>query len=420
MSALQAQAQYAYDTYYNQGSLVYEDHIYQEGIRTARLHPRNEEGEMPIISLSGRTQLTLQFDDLFEEFVNYSYTIYHCNADWTPSTLMSSEYLSGLTQDYIQDYTYSINALIPYTHYQVNFPNEQIDFTKSGNYLVVVFRNDDPEDLVLSKRFMVYEEKVAIGGRVKRPTQVDLIDTHQEIDFTISHPEYNIQNPFSDLQVHLMQNQRFDNAIRTLKPRFLQNSQLVYQYDKENTFPGLNEFRFFDIKNLLTLSQNVRNIERDSLFHVFLAQDQMRAISNYVVWPDINGRYIIRRLDAAESATEADYALVDFFLSAPQKLPQDVYVFGQLSDWKLRPEFKLYYDEVRQAYRGQVYLKQGYYNYHFATVTPNDNQLVDVASIEGSHWETENEYQILVYNRELGTRYDKLIGYQTFSSQDLY
>ena len=413
-------AQYAIDTYYQNRDLVFEDHVYQAGIKTVKLHPLGNPLGPPIIALNSGQRLILSFDDLYEDFVNYSYTVYHCDADWKQSGLMNTDYLGNFSEDYIQDFEYSLNALIPYTHYSLTLPNQQMQLKKSGNYLLVVFRNDDVNDVVLSRRFMVYEELVNVGATIRRATNVDKMNTHQEIDFTISHPNYVIQNPFRDLKVHLMQNLRWDNAITTLKPRFLQNSQLVYQYDDENTFHGLNEFRFFDIKNLQTLTQNVRNITRDSLFTVYLKLDESRAISEYAVWFDINGRFQVRRLDAGNSETEADYAVVDFILEAPAPYAQgDVYIFGQLSDWKLRPEFKMKYDETRKAYRAQALLKQGYYNYYYAMYNSSEQKVIPDA-IEGSHWEAENIYQILIYNREIGSRYDRLIGFDSFSSEELY
>lgn len=416
------QGQYALDQYYQNGELLFEDHVYQPGIKSVQLHPRGNDQALPVIALNSGQQLVLKFDDLYEDFANYAYTIYHCNADWSQSSLLRNEYLGNFSEDYLTDYEYSVNALIPYTHYQVQVPNDVVHFSKSGNYLLVVYRDDDKSKLVLSRRFMVYEDRVSVGAQVLRASPVEEMNSHQEIDFTISHPNYVIQNPFRDMQVHLLQNGRFDHAITQLKPRFLQNSQLVYQYDDgENTFPGYNEFRFFDLKNLQTLSQNVRKITQDSLFHVYLSADGDRSLSQYAVWFDINGRFRIRRLDVRDSDSEADYALVDFLLPYPQPISKgDVYIFGGLTDWKMRPEFKMIYDYQRQAYRAQVFLKQGYYNYQYAVADNQGPYLVDLETLEGSHWETENEYQILVYNREIGDRYDRLVGFATFSSEELY
>ncbi|MDZ7845870.1 MAG: DUF5103 domain-containing protein [Owenweeksia sp.] len=192
---------------------------------------------------------------------------------------------------------------------------------------------------MLTRRFMVYEDRVSVGGEVKRPSRVELMDVRQEIDFFISHQNYHIQNPFTDLKVHLFKNQRWDNVITNLKPQFLQNEQLRYQYDKENTFMGGNEYRFFDLKNLQSLTQEVGKIERDSVYTAYLLPDQGRNIANYSLQFDINGQYVVRRLDAGNDDTEADYAYVDFMLKYPTPTEKsDVYLFGKFSDWKLLPE----------------------------------------------------------------------------------
>lgn len=414
-------AQYVEDAFYQDGPLRYSDHVYQQGLRSVQLAPVGSDRGFPIIALNSGEQLLFTFDDLYEEYVEYSYTVIHCDANWKPSDLLSSQYLANLTNDYINDYTYSINALVPYTHYRLTLPNEKINFTKSGNYLLLVYRDGDQSKPVITRRFMVYEELVNIGATVKRPTAVSLMNTHQEIDFNIYHPNYNIQNPYQDLTVHVLQNHRYDNAIMDLKPRFIQQGELVYNYDQENTFAGTNEFRFFDTKNLQSLTQNVREIKRTDKFEVYLTREEPRTSSAYSTWPDIDGQYAVRRLGAVNSATTADYALVSFYLRRPEgPLPRPVYVFGELSTWKLRPEFRMQWDEEARAYRLQAYLKQGYYNYMYAQLPDKPSHGANLKPLEGSYWETQNTYQILVYNRELGARYDRLIGYGAFNSQDLF
>lgn len=413
-------AQYAIDEYYQEGELKYEDHIYKAGIRGVKFHPLDNQLGMPIIRLNSGDRLRLTFDDLFADFMNMSYTIEHCNADWTPSNLLKQEYVPNLQDSYIEEYEYSINALVPYTNYQLLIPNNDMQILKSGNYMLKVYMAGDKDDLVLTRRFMVYEERVTVGGNVKRATRVEYMNERQEVDFVISHSDYEIQNPFTDLNVHLMKNNRWDNAILNLKPQYIQNSQLIYQYDKENTFKGGNEYRFFDIKNMQSLTQNVSKIDRDSVYTAYLFPDKPRQITNYTLWEDINGQYLIRRLDATNSDLESDYVYVDFLLKYPSPIEtSDVYVFGRFTDWKLLPEYRMKYDYGRGAYHLRVPLKQGYYNYMYAVYEPGKNE-ADVTKIEGSHWQTGNTYQILVYNREVGKRYDRLIGFVELSSEDLF
>lgn len=413
-------SQLALDEYYDEGDLLYEDHVYLSGIKTVKLHPVGDDLGMPIIRLNSGEQLLLTFDDLYTDYMNLSYTVIHCNADWTPSNLLKQEYLSTVQEVFIDNYEYSVNALIPYTNYTLALPNNDLRLLKSGNYLLKVFVAGDEEDLVLTRRFMVFEELTSIAGQVKRPSRVEFMNDYQEVDFIINHSAYHIQNPFQDLKVYLMKNGRWDNAITDLKPQFLQNSQLIYQYDKENLFKGGSEYRWFDLKNLQALSMNVARINRDSVYTAYLKPDMPRTISNYTVTFDINGEYTIRRLDAATPYNEADYAYVDFLLKYPEPIESsDVYLFGRFTDWKLLPEYKLKYDYSRGAYHTRALLKQGYYNYLYAVYEPEARE-ADVTKVEGSHWETGNVYQILAYNREVGARYDRLIGFTQVSSDDLY
>ena len=413
-------AQYAIDDYYNQGELRYEDHIYKPGIRTVKFHPAGQPMDMPIVPLRRGAQLVLTFDDLFADYMNMSYTLIHCDANWTPSNLLKQEYIPKIQNGYIQQYSYSMNALIPYTNYRLTLPNEDMTISKSGNYLLVVYASGDESDLVLTRRFMVYEDKVSVGGQVKRASRVDLMNEYQEVDFFISHPNYQFQDPFVDLKVNLLQNQRWDNVITDLKPQFMQNTQLLYQYDLENTFPGNSEFRIFDLKTTQSLGLNVRHIARDSVFTAFLKGDNPRAISRYTFNEDINGQYMVRRLDAADADSESDYVYVDFFLAFPEPIREsDVYVFGKITDWKLLPEYKMKYNYERNAYQARVLFKQGIYNYAYALLD-GSAMCADLSSVDGSHWETENSYQILVYNRQVGERYDRLIGFSELTSEDLY
>lgn len=164
----------------------------------------------------------------------------------------------------------------------------------------------------------------------------------------------------------------------------------------------------------------MRKVDIDSVYTVFLKIDQSRAIAKYSVYPDINGLYLIRRQEATNSESEADYVYVDFILEYPEPIEKsDVYIFGKTTDWKLLPEYRLQYDRKRKAYRARILFKQGYYNFMYAIYDSEEGE-ADVTEIEGSHWEAENTYQILVYNRDIGQRYDRLIGFGELSSEDLY
>ena len=68
-----------------------------------------------------------------------------------------------------------------------------------------------------------------------------------------------------------------------------------------------------------------------------------------------------------------------------------------------------------RAYRVTVPLKQGFYDFTYATLGPND-KVPDLTTIEGSHYQTENDYLILVYLTDRQQRYDRLVGMRFVNS----
>ncbi|MEQ8623843.1 MAG: DUF5103 domain-containing protein [Vicingaceae bacterium] len=397
--------------------LQYRDHVYKENIGTPQLFVKGDQMTYPVIFLGSGRQLELHFDDLSSEFQVYNYKYIHCNANWEPSGLTEQEYLSGFLNGFIEEYEYSFNTLFSYINYSLIFPNQETQFTLSGNYLLLVYANNDEEDLVLSKRFYVVDEKVSIKSSIKMATLARFRDYKQEIDFTLNHEGYNIQDPYADLKVVISQNRRWDNAIDDLKPLFVKTPELVYNYEDDNLFDGNNEYRFFDTKDLRYQSMNVDGIQiMDKKTHVYLLPEEPRSFKRYFFQQDLNGRRLIKRDESRDANREADYMLAHFTLKRAAKVPGgDVYVFGELSDWEFKDAFKMDYVEVNNEYVTTAKLKQGYYNYNYVFL-PHGKNKGDMSVIEGTHAETENDYYFFVYHRQNGEIYDRLVGFDIKNS----
>ena len=396
-----------------------EDYIYKSSIKTAQLRETSYELAAPIIELGTEQQLKLSFDDLNGEFENYNYTFIHCDAYWNPSDLMQNEYLSVFFEDNISNYTYSVNTLQKYTHYQVNFPNANMKITKSGNYILFVYENGDKNKPVLTKRFMVYQSFITISGTVQQAAKADDYMSKQEVDFSIIHPNYKIINPFQDLKVVITQNNRWDNAINNLKPLFVNPNELNYNYDDgSNCFDSGNEFRNFDNKSFKFLTPFVSHHFKDSSNqnNTFVLPELVKTFKRYVQVDDVNGEFFIRNTEMDRNENEADYAWVHFFLPYKEPLGEgNFYVAGKFCDWNNSDQNKLKYNYSKKGYELKMYLKQGYYNY-FLVYQKDEKTPMDETLLEGNHWETENDYSIFVYHRSMGTYYDQLIGIKKLNS----
>jgi hypothetical protein len=400
------------DYYVSNVVLRYEDWVYDKNIKSVQLHNEQFELSQPLLQLGSSDRLQLCFDDLSGDIKSYVFTFIHCDAYWQPSKLMSMEYLDGYQEIEITDINYSENTRQKYIHYNAYIPSQYSHITRSGNYILKVYNRDTPNQPVITKRLMIFDPKVIVYPQEKAASVIADRNFKQEIDFTISTGDYIINDPFQDMKVFILQNNRWDNATKNLTPTFVKDTQLVYNYDEENVFTGGSEFRAFDTKSLKYKAEHIAKIKVDSSqTDVFLLTDEKRTYIKYTSASDINGNFVIRTIDGnGDSAINADYSYVHFFLSYNQALANGkLYVFGAFNGWKCTKENLMKYNSELMGYEAVLYLKQGYYDFEYGFLE-NGKTAVDESLIEGMHSETENDYTIYVYSRQQGAYYDQLIG----------
>ncbi|MGZ3884134.1 MAG: type IX secretion system plug protein [Bacteroidia bacterium] len=408
------------DDYVDDNQLRYEDYVYKPNIKTVQLYESSWEASLPLLEFNSGQQLLLSFDDLDLDRKQYTMTIAHCDYNWNPSDLMISEYLGGFYELNLLNFQYSVNTLQKYVHYSILFPSQNMQLLRSGNYVVYVYQDGNKDKLVLSRRFMVFDNKVTVTATVRQPVGNDKQYTGQHIDFNILNPGYDIMNPYTDLKVVLTQNNRWDNAVSNIKPTFVAPGQLTYSLDDASTFNGGNEFRYFDTRSLRTYTERIQNIRKDSAYkyHVDLTPDASRADKNYLFYNDINGSFLIKNQDAStgDQTVEADYVWIHFFIPYDNPIAGgNLYVLGKLTNWKLDKANRMTYNYKRFGYECAIYVKQGYYNYIYAYL-PDKTKAGDETFLEGNHWDTENDYTIYVYYRQRATYYDQLICIKKFNS----
>lgn len=391
--------------------------VFDPAVGSVQLYREGWKLSYPVIELNGEVPLVLSFDLLKSHPENLVYRIIHCDSEWNPSRISEAEYLDGSLQNFITDYTYSFNTGIPYIHYSLNLPNEEMIFRISGNYLIRVYSDYSEEHLLFSRKFMISEKLVSVQMDVKRPVLGLYRDNSQEIDFSVQYGPFPVNDPYQDIRVVMLQNGRWDNALYGLKPLFDRNGTLDYDYQSENVFPGGHEFRWFDIKSLRYQSPYIQSIDyKESRYHVNLFPEEIRSGGRYFYNEDLNGKYFIEVQEQPNDDTDADYVNVNFRL--PVRFPAekgDYYIHGALTNWSCDENSRMKYDSVSNTYHNTLLLKQGYYNYHLVWAECEDCP-AKTSELEGDFYETENDYIILVYHYGLGSRYERLIGFQTGNS----
>lgn len=397
--------------YFQPKELFYDNRVYDQQIKTVIAHIKGSELDAPIIPLNGDERIVLRFDDLDEDMREMHYSFVHCTWDWKPSDLQQMDFQEGYNSDIITGYDFSFNTVNNYTHYRLEFPNDRIQLTRSGNYVVKVYADGDAEDLILTSRFMVVEPKAGISATIQPSSVVSDREYRQEIDIDVNLGAVQTMNPYRDIELVVMQNLRHDNRITDIKPNFIKDQQLTYDYQGKLDFDGGNEYRFFDAKSIRYRSENVQEVRlEDDGYHIYLAPDWARAFKQYTFENDINGKFLVRNDDMNDAHLESDYVTVHFSFPVDAMLGNgEMYVAGQLSNWDLKKSHRMTYNPDNLSYELAILLKQGYYNYSYLWRNPNADQgswdLTD-----GNHSETENDYLILVYFKDRSYFSDRLIG----------
>ena len=396
------------------------DTIYKPNIHSVRFHMYGDQQAMAIYNLGGNDQMELHFDDMEGNYKSYYYTYQLCDYDWTPNAILNPfDYIKGFTQMRITNYRYSSISYTKYTHYQVVLPESNSLPTRSGNYLLKVFLDGDMNKVVFTKRLLVLDQKATVAGKVIQPFTPQLFNTHQKLVFTADVKGLDAFSAGQQVKAVILQNNRWDNAERDIAPTFIRGNALEYNTENSSIFPAGKEWRWLDLRSFSLLSDRVKSGEyKKSTATIFVVPDGDRSGQKYLYYRDLNGMYQVESYETVNPYWQADYANVYFSLVPPNNQPyanRNIYLFGQLTDYKLNDSTKMNFNADKGIYEGHALLKQGYYNYEYYVTDlkgqPQPNAL------EGNYWETENSYTILIYYKGFTDRSDLLIGVAKINSR---
>ncbi|MEO7263914.1 MAG: DUF5103 domain-containing protein [Ferruginibacter sp.] len=396
------------------------ENIYKPNIATAQLNMYGNQQSLPVYALNSGDRLMLSFDDLDGGVKSYYYSFVLCDYNWQPTNLNPFDYIKGFTQNRISSYRYSSIAFTRYTHYEAILPDRNSLPTKSGNYLLKVFLDADTSKLVFTKQMMVVDLKSNITATVIQPFTAQLFNTHQRLRFSASINGLNSFSAAQQVKAVILQNNRWDIAQRDIVPTFVRGNTLEYNTENVAVFPAGKEWRWLDLRSFRLQSDRIDSGSyKKSSTELFVKPDVDRSSQRYVYFPDYDGMYNIITYESINPQWQGDYASVYFTYIPPDGKAysgEDLYLAGGFTGYSLSDKWKMKYNDEKAVYETSAFLKQGYYNYTY--LLANDNKELQPRSLEGSYWETENSYTILLYYKSFTDRTDQLIGISQVNSRN--
>ena len=382
------------------------DTVYNKAVKSIFFYQNNEFVFHPIFFVDREKNFELSFDLLEGSPRNLQYTFYHYDRNWQLSEIDHNEAVTGFEDLEIERYKASKQTLIPYVNYTISLPNRNFKFNYTGNYLLVVF--DQSGELLFSRRIFVTSNTFGLVSKFVGPVDASKFRTHVGLELTLKTNNKKIINLDEELSLQVIQNDDY-NSIKTLTDPAL-NMTTEFSYNKIDgiLFQGMKEYRRKDIRTVIHLTRDIDYWdERGGHYHCWLEHDKIRAYRPFYSDTDINGKFICTSNDVLEDNIRAEYVMVHFTLLSDIEFDDPVYIYGALSDFQCKEEFKMTYDETKKAYICQVLLKNGFYNYMY--VLQDKNGKINISETEGNWYETENDYLILCYYKPLGGRYDQLV-----------
>ena len=368
----------------------------------------------PCYYLNSLNAVTIDFDLLKNHSESLQYQLIHCDKDWKTSNISSMDAIDGFDTDYIENQKISYGPIQQYIHYNFKLPNNHTNFLISGNYIIKIFSEGESNKPIANIKFFVSEQSSNVNFNIDESSDVEQSKYLQSYEVECTYNSSKTIDPFSNIYINIEQNHQTFNQQWISGPNFIKENKLVFLPNQDQTFNGGNEFRFFDISSFRNGSQFVeKTYFEDTSYKIILKIDQKRSYRQYLEYKDMNGRFFIRTYDNDEADFQSEYGWVEFKLNMRKELSDSIFIYGQLSNWKLDDSFLMKYDSTSKTYSNQLLLKQGYYNYIYVT---KNSEFISTRKIEGAHFQTNNEYVIKVYYRDPLEMYDRIMCYKNIKN----
>lgn len=380
-----------------------------QNVATIQLYPTGREADLPVLRLRGGGTLSLRFDLLGETGRPLSVYFYHADRAWRRD-LFPSQYLASYQHDDILRYDLSQSESLRYTHYHYAFPNDDIQFLVSGNYIVRVTEQGLEDEIIFERPFFVDEgtgavvlgiEPVLVGGRQFASSQPTAL---------FSPPRGSTASMF-DYATCFARNGRFTDTTCSDRAFLADQPNLRFELDPRESFPAVGADYELDLTRLAP-SRDVEAVDLSERPYVARLQPDLLEFPDLQTPASLSGQPLVSTVvrSVAEPNTQADYADTEFYFVPPfdARAGSTVRVVGSFNGWQAEGAPVLKWIPERERYEGRALLKQGVYQYGYLPSDPGVR-----GAMRRNAPRFENVYTAFVYVQDVSLQTDRLVAVES-------
>ena len=373
-------------------------------IGTIQLYQGEDEQSLPVVVLGSGQSLTLEFDLLARQGRPLSIYFQHADRQWRRD-LSPSQTLESFQDDRLLEYQSSRGTEVPYVHYEYRFPNDDIRFRLSGNYILRVTERGRRDSVLFEQPFFVAEEA---GGLQLGAESVIVPGQSQPSLQPVARytPPEGIRGDPSGHTVCFVRNGRLSDTRCKDRPLLVRQPELEFQLDRDRAYAPTTAGYELDLSSLRSTNEIARVDRTRSPYRVYLDSDYARFGENTFGSP--TGQTVVR--DALtgliDPAVRAEYVETVFAFKPAGSRPysQPLMVGGSFSNMNPGRGTTMEWNAAQGQYEGTVLLKQGRHQYFYSTSDP-----AFAEQIRGTQSRMRSTYTAFVYYRDLRHNTDRLL-----------
>lgn len=382
-------------------------------VQTIQLYEGSDERAFPIIRLNSDDQLTLEFDLLTEDGRPLSVYFFHADQQWNRD-LTPSQYMQRFDHDSVLNYRRSRNSEVPYVHYEYEFPNNSIDFTISGNYIMRVTEQGRRDDVLFERAFYVTEQQARGTIDVEAANRPGQRWPNQRPSLLFTPPSDLRGNPFN-FTVCFARNDFSEAPQCAQRPLLSEQPNLQFELRRPHTFRPTSAPITLDLSRLRT-SRNVERTDRSQRpTQVTLREDNARFLGEHSGMMEVlNGQSVIRAAmrHLGDPQRSSPYVDVQFRFVPPDRVPADAPIRLRGSFISRAEGQPMRWNADAERYETIVRMKQGMHEYTYVT---SDEAVRSI--LENRLPRRENRFLALVYYRDVSLSTDRLLQIETTRSR---